>query len=158
MDKNGMKSKYQLVRGRNIQLISSIDDIVVRAATKILCSKVLHKKRPTECTTTTIEIAEQCAQGVHINWSQFLMNELMDNVVDVHEHLAMKFHYLWLLILISFATQTPLIDYQTMEIPMDFLGVQFQNLWDHKDNKRKADTKLAFFLQGETLRQIMCNQ
>ena len=45
-----------------------------------------------------------------------------------------------------------------MDIPVEFVGVQFQNLWDHKDNKRKADTKIEFFLQGERLRQIVHQQ
>ena len=63
-----------------------------------------------------------CVQGMKINYSQFLMNELMDNVVDVQEiHLA-KFHYSWLLILILFATWTPAPDYQPMDIPVEFLG------------------------------------
>ena len=114
--------------------------------------------RPTECTATTIELAEQCAQGVHINWSQFLLNEPMDDAVDMQELPIVKFHFSWILILISFATWTPPPDYQPMDVPVELLGASFQNLWDHKDNKRKADTKLAFFLQGERLKQIVRKQ
>ena len=43
-----------------------------------------------------------------------------------------------------------------MDIPVEYLDTQFQNLWDHKDNKSKNDTKIEFFLQGERLKQIMC--
>ena len=42
----------------------------------------MHKMRPTECTATIVEIAELCVQGVHINWSQFIVNKLMDDVVE----------------------------------------------------------------------------
>ena len=47
LDKNDMKSKYQLGHDGKGFLLSSINDVVVRSATKILCSKVLHKMRPT---------------------------------------------------------------------------------------------------------------
>ena len=67
LDKNDMKNKYQLVRSRKGFLISSIDDNVVRAAAKILYSKVLCKMRPTECTSATVELTKNHAQGVHIN-------------------------------------------------------------------------------------------
>ena len=152
-----MKGKYQLVHGGNDYLISSINYIAVRSAEKILCSKVLRKIRPTECTTATIELAEQCMQGVQINWSQFLLNELMDDMVDMQELLSAKFHYSWLLILISFVAWTP-PNYQPMDILVEYINTKFQNLWDDKDNKRKNDTKIEFFLQGERLRQIMRKQ
>ena len=82
----------------------------------------------------------------------------MDDADDVQEILLENFHFLWLLILILFTTWTPPLDYRSMDIPVEFLGTQFQTIWDHKDSKRKADTKLAFFLQGERLRQIARQQ
>ena len=84
--------------------------------------------RPTECTTATVELAEKCVQGVHINWSQFLLNELMDDAFDAQELPTAKFHFSWLLIMISFATWTPPLDYQPMDIPVELLGAPFQNL------------------------------
>ena len=110
--------------------------------------------RPTKCTTTTVELAEKCAQGVHINWFQFLLNELMDDACDTHEHPTVKFHFSWILILISFTAWVPPLDYHPMDIPVELLHILFKNLWGHKDSKCKADVKLAFFLQGERLRQI----
>ena len=104
LDKNDMKTKYRLVRGGKGFLLSSIDHSVVRAVAKILCSKVLRKMRPTECTAARAELVEKCAQGVHINWSQFLLNKLMDDMVHAKEHPTVKFQFSWLLILISFAT------------------------------------------------------
>ena len=62
-----MKTKYQLIRGGNGFLISSIEDSALKVAAKILCSKVLRKMRSAECTAAKIELAEKCAQGLHIN-------------------------------------------------------------------------------------------
>ena len=78
-DKNNMKTKYQLIHGENGFLVISIEDSAVQAIAKILCSKVLRKMRPAECTAATVELTKKCAQGVHINWSQFLLNELLDD-------------------------------------------------------------------------------
>ena len=69
IDKTGMKTKYQLIHDEKGFLINSIEDDAVQASTKILCSKVLRKMRPTECIVAAIELVEKCAQGVHINWS-----------------------------------------------------------------------------------------
>ena len=64
LDKKDMNTKYHLVRGGKGFLLSSIDDSAIRVAAKILCSKVLHKMRPTQCTAAIVELAEKCAQGV----------------------------------------------------------------------------------------------
>ena len=95
--------------------------------------------RPTECTTATVKLAEKCAQGVHINWSQFLLNELMDDARKLKEQSMTKFHFSWILILISFVVWALPLDYQSMDIPVELLIMPYQNIWNHKDNKRKAD-------------------
>ena len=82
----------------------------------------------------------------------------MDDAVDMQELPIVKFHFSWLLILISFATWTPPLDYQPMDIPIELLGMPYQNLWDHKDSKHKTDARLAFFLQGGRLKQIVRKQ
>ena len=141
-----MKAKYHLLHGGKGFLISSIEDSAVQAATKILCSKVLHKMRSAECTTATVELVEKCAQGVHINWSHFLLKELLDDAQEAQEQPTAKFHFSWLLILIFFAVWTPPPNYQPMDILAQFLGRPYQNLWDHKDNKHNNDARIIFFL------------
>ena len=42
-----------------------------------------------------------CAEGVQINWSQFLLNELLQEEALAQEK-DTTLHYSWLLILISF--------------------------------------------------------
>ena len=56
-----MNAKYQLLRGEKGFLISSIEDSLVQAAAKILCSKVLCKMRSDECMAATLELIEKCA-------------------------------------------------------------------------------------------------
>ena len=96
--KNDMKTKYQLICGGNGFLISSIEDSAVQAVAKILCSKVLRKMRPAECMAAKVELAKKCAQGVHINWSQFLLNKLLDDAQEAQEQPTTKFHFSWILI------------------------------------------------------------
>ena len=53
---------------------------MMRFAVKILSCKLLRKMRPTECIARTVELAEQCMEGVIFNWSQYLLNELLKDV------------------------------------------------------------------------------
>ena len=128
LDKNDMNTKYQLLYGGKGFLINSIKDSDVQATTKILCSKVLRKMRPAEYTGATVELAEKCAQGVHINRSQFLLNELMDDAREVQEQPTTKFHFSWILILISFVVWAPPPNYQPMDILVELLRMPFQNI------------------------------
>ena len=82
----------------------------------------------------------------------------MDDARDAHEHPTTKFHFSWILILISFAVWAPSPDYQPMDILVELLAMPYQNLWDHKDTKCKTNAKLTFFLQGESLRNIVCKK
>ena len=78
--------------------MSSIEDSAVQATTKILCSKVVRKMIPAECMAAIVELADKCAQGVHINWSHFLLNKLLDDAREAQEQPTAKFHFSWLLI------------------------------------------------------------
>ena len=53
------------------------------------------------------ELVEKCAQGVHINWSHFLLNKLLDDAGEAQEQPIAKFHFSWILILIYFAVWAP---------------------------------------------------
>jgi len=52
--------------------ISNIKDKGVRVATKLLARKVLRKCHADEVPTLVVALAEQCMEGVQINWSKFL--------------------------------------------------------------------------------------
>ena len=101
MPMNKMKDKYDLSRDTKGFLISSINDHIVRFTTKVLATKLLRKMRPNQRTACTIAVVELCVKGVHMNWSYYLLNELLEDVEESLEK-VIAFHYSWLLILISF--------------------------------------------------------
>ena len=47
--------------------------------------------------------AELCAIGVQLNWSQYILNEMLADAKEEQEK-GIPFHYSWLLILILFVT------------------------------------------------------
>ena len=127
-----MKMKYKLQGVARGFLIPLIEDASVRFTPRILSCKLLHKMRPTECTTGPVEITRQCAQGLNFNWSQLLLNELIDDAEQAQEDLKYKFHYSCLLILISFTLWANPIDYVQMDVPLPCHGAKYQNLWEDK--------------------------
>ena len=82
-DVTKMKEKYDLQHKNRGFPISSIIDNKVRFTMKILSCKLLCKMRCIECTIGIVELAEQCVEGVTINWSQFLLKELLDDAAQV---------------------------------------------------------------------------
>lgn len=51
----------------------------MKVATQILAGKVMRKYRASEVPTPVVALAEQCAEGVHFNWSEFLCKEFLQN-------------------------------------------------------------------------------
>ena len=88
-----MKQKYELRRAGRGFLIGPIEDNIVWFAARILSCKLLRKMRPTKCTAEAVELAEQCAAGVTFNWSQFLLNELINDAEQAQDEPKAKFHY-----------------------------------------------------------------
>ena len=102
----------------------------MRIGARILASKVVKKNRPIQCNSGVITCKEQCAEGVQMNWSLFLMNQLVEDVVAVQAG-ERSFTYSWLLILITLVAWMELDDYQGKEVEaIKFCkGACYQNLW-----------------------------
>ena len=88
-----MREKYDLVHDNIGFLISLITDNIVRFAAKVLSCKLLRNMQPTKYTTETVEVVELYAKGVQINWSQYMLNELLDDASQVQEDSKALFHY-----------------------------------------------------------------
>ena len=58
---------------------------------------------------------EKCAQGVQMNWSLLLMNQLMDDALTVQEG-QRPFAYSWMIILIALVAWMQMDDYQGMDV------------------------------------------
>ena len=75
-----VKDKYDLAMAKRGFLISSINDYTIHFVAKVLSCKMLCKLRPNQCNMGVVVIAELYMEGVQINWSQFLLNELLEDI------------------------------------------------------------------------------
>ena len=90
------------------------------------------------------------------NYLQFLLVELIDNAVQAWEDPNHKFHYSWLLILVSFTLWANSPDYEQMDVPLPCLGAKYQNLWEDKKNKiLQKDNNIEFFLHTKELHNVI---
>ena len=80
-----MKDKYELMRDKRGFSIASINDMAVQFATNVLSKKLLRKMWPNQCTRRTIATFEQCTMGVQLNWSTYMVNELLVDAEDAEE-------------------------------------------------------------------------
>ena len=135
IDMTKKNKKYDLQHPGRGFLIAPITDNTMRFSTKTLSCKLLCKMRPTECTVGTVELAELYAEGVLINWSQFLLNELLEDATQAQEESKTKFHYSWLLILIYFIVWFDPSEYQPLDVPVLYQGMKYQNLWFDKEDR-----------------------
>jgi hypothetical protein len=79
-----MKKTYGIERGSRGIIIKRISDAKKRMDTKIMACKLLSKCHKEVFPTGVIATASQCAEGTIVSWN-----------------LGTKFHYYWLLILIT---------------------------------------------------------
>ena len=139
-------------------LISSINDYTVRFVVKVLSYKMLCKMQPTQCTAGMVALDEFCAEGVQIDQSQFLLNELLEDTSKSQED-GKNLHYAWLLILISFIIWFDPPNYQTVDLLVRCRGDRQKNLWFTKNSKNKQrDNNIVFFIHGESLRNRVQKQ
>ena len=72
-----VQEKYGLVSSSEYFLISSINDRATRMEATILTHKMLHISRPKQCTAGIVMLVALYVEGVQINLSQLLLNELL---------------------------------------------------------------------------------
>jgi len=89
-----MKKEYKLEKKKRGYAISSINNKAIKVATKILESKVMHKCRANEAPMPVVAHAEQCVEGVHFKWFEFLYKEFLENFHEPQEK-GKTFHYAW---------------------------------------------------------------
>ena len=68
-----------------------------------------------------IFVAELCAAYVQLNWSQYLINELLAYAEEEKEK-GSAFHYSWILILILFVALEEPTNYQGVDVPVTCRG------------------------------------
>ena len=149
-----IKNKYDVVREKHTYAIKFINDKAVQVVAKVLVVKIVQKNRPNQCTSGVISCAEQCAKGVQMNQSMFLLNQLMEDIVLVQEG-RRPFTYSWLLILITLVGWMEPKYYQRMgvEVVRTCRGARYQNLWVLEDKEQQIDCNVQFYLYYNRLRE-----
>jgi hypothetical protein len=76
-----------------------------------------------------LDLAGKCVEGIHMNWANYLVNEIEKDFHEAHD-LGYKFHYNWLIILITFVTWKMHEGATFIEIePLEPLATRFSTLW-----------------------------
>ena len=102
---------------------------MVHIGTRILASKVVRSNRPVQCNSGVVACAQKCDEGVQMNWSLFLLNQLLGDALVAQT--GQPFSYSWLLILIALIAWMEPEDYQPMAVAAVKVcrGARYQNLW-----------------------------
>jgi hypothetical protein len=113
-------------------------------AYQIIAGKLVRKNRPTQVTGFVIDLAGKCVEGLQMNWEKYLVNQLELDFREAHDQ-GYKFHFRWLLILITFATWEMLEGAKFLDIePFEPLAVKFTTLWYSSDMNKQWQSNTVF--------------
>jgi hypothetical protein len=75
----------------------------VHLACQLIAKNLVRKNIPMQIIGFVIDLAGKCVEGLQMNWVKYLVNHLE---IDFHEEndRGYKFHFSWLLILITFVS------------------------------------------------------
>jgi hypothetical protein len=91
-----------------------------------------------------VNLAGKCAEGLQMNWKKYLMNQLELDYREAQDQ-GYKFHFSWLLILISFIAWEMLEGATFLDIePFETLAVKFSTLWYSSEMNRKWWSNVLF--------------
>ena len=82
--------------------IDNINSQAVRIGARILASKVVWGNRPIQCNSGVVSYTQKCAEGVQMNWSLSLLNQLLKDTLTAQ--VGQPFSCIWLFILIVVIT------------------------------------------------------
>jgi len=128
-----MKEKFKLVKKSHGYTISRICDPVVKVETQILVGKVMQKCRTDQVLAPIVALAQQCVEGVQINWSDYLHEEFLASCHEVQEQ-RMTFHYSWILLWIVLVAWELPEESQLPSVMQDLSeAMKYASLWVTKD-------------------------
>jgi hypothetical protein len=56
--------------------VASIESGAVCLACQLIAGKLVHKNQPTQVSGFVVDLAGKCAEGLQMNWSKYLVNQL----------------------------------------------------------------------------------
>jgi hypothetical protein len=99
----------------------------------LIVGKLVHKNQPTPVTGFVFDLAGKCAEGLHMNWAKYLVNQLELDYREVQDQ-GYEFHFSWLLILICFIAWEMPEGATFLDVkPFEPLATNFSTLWYSSD-------------------------
>jgi hypothetical protein len=124
--------------------VASIQSDTMRLSCQLIAGKLVHKNRPTQVTGFVVDLAGKCAEGLHMNWAKYLVNQLELDCREAQDQ-GYEFHFSWLLILIAFMHGRCLEGATFLDVePFEPLAMKFSTLWYSSDMNKKWKSNAIF--------------
>jgi hypothetical protein len=124
--------------------VASIQSGAVCLACQLITGKLVHKKKPTQVTGFVVDLTGKCAEGLQMNLTQYLVNQLELECRGVQDQ-GYEFQFCWFLILIAFIAWELPEGATFLEIePFEPLAVKFYTLWYSNDMNKKWQSNVVF--------------
>jgi hypothetical protein len=135
--------------------VASIQSGAVHLACQLIAGKLVHKNRPTQVTGFVVDLAGKCAEGLQMNWAQYLVNQLELDCREAQDQ-GYEFHFSWLLILITFITweMSEGATFPDIE-PFEPLAAKFNTLWYSNDMNKQWKSNVVFHTYYNQLKQAI---
>jgi hypothetical protein len=132
-----IKDTYDDVeKGTRGYKVSSIQNDTVHLACQLIARKLLRKNKLMQVIGFVVDLAGKCVEGLQMNWVKYLVNQLELDYREAQDQ-GYKFHFRWLLILITFVSWE-MSEGATFPNIESFgpLAVKFTTLWYLSDMKK----------------------
>jgi hypothetical protein len=124
--------------------VASIHSGVVHLAYQLIAGKIVRKNRPTQVTGFVVDLAGKCTEGLYINWTKYLVNQLELDYREAQEQ-EYEFHFSWLLILIAFIAWEMSKGATFSDVkPFEPLAMKFSTLWYSSDMNKQWKSNTIF--------------
>jgi hypothetical protein len=111
---------------------------------KLIASNIVRKNHLTQVIGFVVDLAGKCVEGMQMNWASYLISELEKDYREAQDQ-GYKFHFSWLLLLISFVAWKMLEGETFPEVePSKPLVVRFSTLWYTNDMAKKWQSNVVF--------------
>jgi hypothetical protein len=110
----------------------------------LIIGKLFGKNQPTQVTGFVVDLIGKCVESLHINWAKYLVNQLELDCREAQDQ-GYKFHFSWLLILITFITweMSEGATFPDVE-PFEPLAMKFSTLWYSSDMNKQWHSNVIF--------------
>jgi hypothetical protein len=122
-------------------------------AFQLIAGNLVRNNRPTQVTTFVVDLAGKCTEGLQMKWVQYPVNQLKLDCKEAQDQ-GYKFHFSWLLILITFITWEMLEGVTFPDInPFELLHTNFSTLWYSSDMNKQWQSNVFFHTYYDQLKR-----